>query len=485
MTAPAPAHGLPGPGPRRRQRTRPLMATVAAVGMLAGVVAFPRDAATLQVFSENGWSTSATPRVQVARRGQTITIDVTVASDVSRHALVDLEVNDPSGRKVHQDFWDAQTFSRGVSKTYSTTWQVPAGEQLGQHVVRVGIFRVGWGVLYHWNHVAAAFDVQSSAPPPTTSSAPTTTRPPTTTVAPTTTRPPSTVPPAPPATVAPTTTPTTSPPSPPGPVQFRADFATAADFDARFDHGFSGLDPSTFPDYVPHIDSWNGDHNMACEGPTTLRTIHVDNKDDFFWWCAPGGDPAKGHVMVGVNTTGYNIAWFSPSQYFTNVSRVCWDQNLTELGGGKWMQVVLAARADVERVQAQLGHLDLGFTGPGFQVDGGPTTGVHPTAASGGAKMFRGGFGYWRGADFTTEMPGGQVTTDKATRYRHCMIDNGNGTITLTQQRPDGVHSHTGPGTMPDGDVRVVWQDDNYDVPKRDNYDPNNLTWHIDNIEIS
>jgi hypothetical protein len=37
---------------------------------------------------------------------------------------------------------------------------------------------------------------------------------------------------------------------------------------------------------------------------------------------------------------------------------------------------------------------------------------------------------------------------------------------------------------IPSGKVRVIFQDDNYDPPKRDGYDPNKLTWHWDNILI-
>ena len=287
-------------------------------------------------------------------------------------------------------------------------------------------------------------------------------------------------------TLAPTTTSinvTTTSVAPPPPGAYFEDFASPTDFDA-FDRGWSGLDPSTFPDYVEHIDEWNGDHDMSCGAPTTLRLIHVDNKADHFWWCGPGG-PDTGHVMIGINTTGYNIAWISPRQWFRDVSRVCWDQSLNQVGGGKWAQVVLAARVDVEREQTRLGRLDLGFTGPGFQDPNGPTTGVHPTAASGGAKMFQGGFQFWRGAAFTTSMPSGYIHHEKATRFRHCMVDNGNGTVTLTQQRPSGTVTHTGPGSFPNGDVRVVWQDDNYDPPKREHYDPNSLTWHLDNFEIA
>ena len=40
--------------------------------------------------------------------------------------------------------------------------------------------------------------------------------------------------------------------------------------------------------------------------------------------------------MSAINTSGYAITSFSPTQTFSNITKVCWDQNLTDLGGGKW-----------------------------------------------------------------------------------------------------------------------------------------------------
>ena len=39
-------------------------------------------------------------------------------------------------------------------------------------------------------------------------------------------------------------------------------------------------------------------------------------------------------------------------------------------------------------------------------------------------------------------------------------------------------------GQIPQHPVRVVFQDDNYDRPKADDYNPNVVTWHWDNIHI-
>ena len=302
--------------------------------------------------------------------------------------------------------------------------------------------------------------------------------------------PPAPAPPAPPPPPAPPVT--TIPSQPPlAGVKFVEDFSSTAAFASRFEHGWSGQDPATWPASAGPVLSWLGDHDMSCADPNaTARTISIGpgqaGKESVFYPCLPGGDPAKGHLMTSVNTAGYNIIWFSPKQYFTNVTRVCWDQNVTDEGGGKWTQVVLVARSDAE---AHPG--DLGFVGPGFQDPNGPSTDAIPTSATGGSKMFKGGFLIWRGDTVTGEMSGGQTTSDKAARFQHCMTDNNNGTVTLTQARPGGgVATQTVAGDLPNGDVRVVFEDDTYNADKHfdasEHAGPNHTyTWHWDNIQIT
>lgn len=338
-------------------------------------------------------------------------------------------------------------------------------------------------------------EVSSSTSTTTTVSPTTTTQPATTTTSVTSNTTTTTT--APSGTTTTTAPPATTTTTPPSAAAFVDDFSTDTLSAGRYDFGWSGQDPATWPSWAFPVLDFDGDHDMACNGPTTSRHIHLDvgqaGKRGVWWWCAPGGDPAKGHLMTGVNTAGYNIAWFSPKQWFSDVHRVCWDQNLTDLGGGKWTQVVLVSEADVARYNG-----DLGFTGPGFQDSNGPTTGVHPSSGTGGAKMFRGTFEIWRGGSFTGAMDwwswDGQHSriegfADKAARFTHCMVDNENGTVTLTQERPDGrTVSQTVNGDLPDGRVRVAFQDDNYNPDKHDGTssagDPR-YSWHWDQIEIS
>jgi hypothetical protein len=234
---------------------------------------------------------------------------------------------------------------------------------------------------------------------------------------------------------------------------------------------------------------------MACGDPMlTSRTIHQSaGKAETHYQCAPGGDPAKAHLMTSVNTTGYAIAWFSPKQVFTNVTQVCWDQNQTDLGGGKWTQVLFLQPDEYQ------GQTDLGYTSPEFPNTGGPSTAQG--SARNGVKLF-GDMTMWslpNGSDanafegrwnqFASDSiqhvfnwTQGFSTTDKAARFQQCITDNGGGRVTYT----DG-HGHsyqqTGVG-IPDGPIRVVFEDDNYDPPKRDGYSASNLTWHWDNIRI-
>jgi hypothetical protein len=285
-----------------------------------------------------------------------------------------------------------------------------------------------------------------------------------------------------------------SQPAPPGSA-FSEEFTSPAAFDHRFDHGWSG-EWNAGALFGAAINDWRGDHDASCGNPhETQRTVHLtaNSQDQAFYACLPGDDPAKGHVMTSVNTEGYAIAWFSPKQVFNNVRRVCWDQNLTDLGGGKWTQVVLVAEP-----QARAHGGDLGYTGPGFQDPSGPTTQIHASnpADIGGAKVFQGGFEIWRGGDVTGSQdywsysggPGTQGFADKAARFQHCMVDNEDGSVTISQARPDGrTYTQTVRGDLPDGPVRVVFQDDNYNPDKHDGTStPSDAryTWHWDNIQI-
>jgi hypothetical protein len=289
---------------------------------------------------------------------------------------------------------------------------------------------------------------------------------------------------------------------------FQADFSTAEDFYERFDYGYTGVNPWEVPDDAVKR-SFHGDHNEACEAPTTDREVSFggdrSNLDfsELFWHCAPGNDPSKGHVMTGVDTFGYNIAWFSPKALFTNTSKVCWDINETQLSGRKWTQVLFVSEEDATRYPAGsdtaagpaaargTGGFDLGYTSPDFRADPGPHSGIFPQGGTlAGLKLVMGAPSWFQDQDTWTQRFEGEgylVTgvTDKAERYTHCLTNEPGNVVRLTQATPTGTRTIDMPGQIPQWPVRVVFQDDNYDSPKDDGYDPKAVTWHWDNVQIT
>jgi len=281
---------------------------------------------------------------------------------------------------------------------------------------------------------------------------------------------------------------------------FEAQFGTAADFYDRFDYGLSGLLDGVYTQAPTH-----GDHNMACMGPTTLRDVVLGGSpiyNQLFWHCAPTGDPSSGHVMTGIDTTGYNIAWFSPKPTFTAVSKVCWDINMTELSHRKWTQVLFVGQADAVRYPdgqtingpqwkaRGTGGFDLGYVSPDFQFPAlnGPTSGIEPQGGTlAGVKVQENAPSWfqnqtnWTFRGFGLALNG---ITDKAARYTQCVENQPNNIVRFTQNTPGAPRTFDMPGQIPQAPVRVVFQDDNYDPIKGDAYNRDNMTWHWDNIQI-
>jgi hypothetical protein len=497
---------------------------LAAATVIGAMVALAPNSLTLANFptpEQSAWRSTAVVTPAVTQRGGVVNLVVDVTSSAKRNVIVDIEIHSADG-KVFQQFWGRQQFSRGQTRRFTATWTVAPDEPLGRHDVKVGVFGNRWSSLKYWNDQAAIINVGEPGPPttvppttvpvttgpattvPATTVAPTTTPatttpatttpatttapttvPPTTvpvTTVPVTTVPPSTSPPttAPPTTAAPTTAPpTTAPPTttpPVGNVQFSEDFSSADAFARRFQtqvfHG-TGQTPTD-------ITTWHGDHDMSCGGPTTQRDVHVNNPSEMFWHCAPKG-PDSGHIMTSMYTTGYGQVNFSPNQTFNNVNRVCWDQSLTEMGGRKWTQMVVVPEA----TYVANGY-KLNYVRPPLQNDV-AVNGIHLDGDTFLFEMLRGSTTTYVGQssednDFTGYVSG----VDKATRFKHCVTDVGNGTVKIELfGRPGGTDTRIMRGSLPNGRVRVIFQDDNYDPPKDDMSNDTLTTWHWDNIEIS
>ena len=294
---------------------------------------------------------------------------------------------------------------------------------------------------------------------------------------------------------------------------FEATFSTPGDFYDRFDFGFSGL---FLPNHPNVITTYHGDHDLACNGPTTFRDILLSGPGgtgamDFseaFWYCAPGSDPSKGHVMTGITTTGYNHVWFSPKPEFTAITKVCYDINETFMGEGKWTELQFINHADAVRyptgtvtaggaaVARGTGGFDLGYTAPEFQPPSAPNNGlVSPNNDTAGLRVNIGSiFGWWQNGAYVAQgvgwpglLPGsnGGPITDKAARYTTCVENVGSSQLQVTNARPDGIQTYVINGAhIPQDARRVVFHDAEYNGPKRAGYDANVLTWHWDNVKV-
>ncbi len=152
---------------------------------------------------------------------------------------------------------------------------------------------------------------------------------------------------------------------------------------------------------------------------------------------------------------------------FTGVSKVCWDINETFEGGRKWTQVLFVSAADAHRYRAGTvtypdigvargtGGFDLGFTAPDFRDPDGPTDRIHPQGGTlAGVKLLLNAPSWFQNQDnWTTrnEGPGNIITdvTDKAARYTHCLENQPNNMVRLTQATPSGPRTFDMSGRSP------------------------------------
>jgi hypothetical protein len=196
--------------------------------------------------------------------------------------------------------------------------------------------------------------------------------------------------------------------------------------------------------------------------------------------------------MLGMSTVAYAISGITPKQSFTNIRSICWDQNLSDLGAGKWFVVTVVPHAEFishpnlnPRRTAELeGPYRLDYTIPEFDGEG-PGGFNLQNQTRWQLRVFRHGLTVWdnvNGGSFDRLFVGYQAGNDVATRYRHCLTENAQGQVVITQQNPTGVLTLNTGLRFPDGEVHVIFADDTYNDLK---HDPTpHKTWHVDNIEI-
>jgi autotransporter family porin len=175
------------------------LARAASVAVLLAVVATAGPGGGLVAAAS--FTTTASAPASVAAGGS-IAINLAVTSASAISALVDLEVYNAAGAKVHQQWWDNQAFAAGQRRTYASSWQTSANLAAGAYTVKIGVFSPGWATLHHWNNGATQFSVtRGGAATATRAATATPTRTPTRAPTATPTRPPTATPsPTPPAT---------------------------------------------------------------------------------------------------------------------------------------------------------------------------------------------------------------------------------------------------------------------------------------------
>lgn len=99
---------------------------------------------------------TAQPRIAPGGR---LPVDAKVTSTAGTRALVDIEIHNAAGEKVHQQAFDNQTFGPGETKAFTTVWAVPGDAPPGEYTVKIGVFTPGWGKVHDWNDNAAKFTV--------------------------------------------------------------------------------------------------------------------------------------------------------------------------------------------------------------------------------------------------------------------------------------------------------------------------------------
>jgi hypothetical protein len=106
------------------------------------------------------WSVTATTSSSSIRKGDRVGLTAQARPNRATTVLVNLEVYDPQGRKVFQQYWDRRSFDANRTRGFSALWRTPSNAQQGTYTVKVGIFGVRWSGLEYWNDSATTFTVR-------------------------------------------------------------------------------------------------------------------------------------------------------------------------------------------------------------------------------------------------------------------------------------------------------------------------------------
>ncbi len=313
---------------------------------------------------------------------------------------------------------------------------------------------------------------------------------------PVTTGTPTTTSSVPPTTAAPTTSTTSTVPPPPTTEPPASAWTETFDTPASLDRLVFELSDGrpfgefgrTFP--ADHALPAGGDPLGDCGNPnTTSRTVSspggrtpgvtrfadAEVRDSgIVYWCTNGAQ----HMMTAYDTGGYAHLDFRPDRTFNDVTRVCWDQNITDMGG-KWTQLAIVPNGHFVANDARMDYTDPRRNGSGQPGSWGLpiTNGTFLLTLDG-----RSATSNDQGLNIGTTPR--EITEDRAFRASHCVEQTSPTEVTITIETSDGGETNeTLPGVMPAGEVVVIFQDVSYNPRKRTGND-DEFSWHWDNLLI-
>ncbi len=219
--------------------------------------------------------------------------------------------------------------------------------------------------------------------------------------------------------------------------------------------------------------SWTGDHDTACGSPDTQRSLAWRNSDSQSTRQANALYACRDHLMTAMgDVDGFSMVTFAPKPTFDDITRVCIDVNLTDLGARQWWKIGVLSTSLYDSTYRGV---------PGYLLSDVAASDVADIVGSDRLIASWGGVGA-HPAKLRIGHDVGPTANpspdDKATRHQACLTDNRNGTVSFTVAGT----SMTSRGSFPPGPKRVVFYDQNY-TPDKDG-PVQGHTWHWDNVIV-
>jgi hypothetical protein len=98
---------------------------------------------------------SSSPEFPDIGQSTEVRVNVTASNQV-QNVIVDLEIYNEAGQKIHQHYFTGQNFEPNTARQFLTNW-TPSHAQA--YTVKTGIFSNDWGTLYHWEDTVFVIEV--------------------------------------------------------------------------------------------------------------------------------------------------------------------------------------------------------------------------------------------------------------------------------------------------------------------------------------